>query len=150
LTLGHAYNLYPFPTSSHDYGTFRDPHRLPELDAYRHVWNWVTFLQLQYYGGKPPAPNFPLFPSFNLHNIRWGLTLSTASVNELLETYAKAAGLNTLGLTSHCFQRGGVQYWLLHAPTVEWWSLEQCRWWGGWAAGEDVSVSFSLLPKTIT
>ncbi|KAF8324409.1 uncharacterized protein EI90DRAFT_2878643, partial [Cantharellus anzutake] len=25
----------------------------------------------------------------------------------------------------------------LHAPTVEQWSLERCRWWGGWAAGED-------------
>jgi len=114
---------------------------MPEADAYRHIWNWITFLQLQYYDGKALAPNFPLFPSFNLHNIHWGSMLSTASVNELLELYAKAAGLNTLGLTSHCFRCGGVQYWLLHAPTVEQWSLERCCWWGGWAAGEDVSVS---------
>ncbi|KAF8340714.1 uncharacterized protein EI90DRAFT_3117249 [Cantharellus anzutake] len=77
-TCGHAYNLYPFPFD--DYGTFRDPHKMPEVDAYRHVCNWITFLQLQYHGGKVLAPNFPLFPSFNLHNIRWGSTFSTASV----------------------------------------------------------------------
>jgi hypothetical protein len=124
-----------------DYGTFRDPHKTPEVDAYKHVRNWIIFLQLQYCGGKVLAPHFPLFPSFNLHNIRWGVTLSTASVNDLLALYAKEAGLNSLGLTSHCFRRGGVQYWLLHAPITERWSLEKCRWWGGWAAGEDVSAS---------
>jgi hypothetical protein len=147
LDLGHEYNLYPFPCLD-DYGTFCDPHKMPEVNAFTHVHNWIKFLQLQYYDGKVLIPHFPLFPSFNLHNICWGVTLSTASVNDLLALYAKEAGLNASGFTSHCFQHGGVQYWLLHAPITECWSLEKCHWWGGWAAGEDVSASLYYQHKT--
>ena len=104
--------------------------------------NWINFLQLQYCDGKPLPSHYPLFPTFNAHNIRWGGTLSTPTVNDLLSRYAKEAGLSCEALTSHCFRRGGVQYWFLHAPVTQRWSLDLCRQWGGWASGEDVSRIF--------
>ena len=139
--LGHEYNIYPFPSVNVS-DTPCDPHKRPELDAYQHIQSWIGFLQLQYCDGKPLPSHYPLFPAFNTHNIHWGGTLSTTTVNELLSTYAKEAGLSSEAPTSHCFHCGGVQYWLIHAPVTQHWSLEMCRWWGGWAAGEEVSRIF--------
>ncbi len=147
--LGHEYNIYPFPSVNVS-DTPCDPHKRPELDAYQHIQSWIGFLQLQYCDGKPLPSHYPLFPAFNTHNIHWGGTLSTTTVNELLSTYAKEAGLSSEALTSHCFHRGGVQYWLIHAPVTQRWSLEMCRWWGGWAAGEEVSRIFQTLCTTDT
>ncbi|KAL4069031.1 hypothetical protein J3A83DRAFT_3464725 [Scleroderma citrinum] len=38
--------------------------------------------------------------------------------------------------TTHCFRRGGAQYWFMYAPVGQRWPLSTVRWWGGWADGE--------------
>jgi hypothetical protein len=118
------------------------PHVIPELDAYRHVRHWTRFLSLRYCSGKPLKPHYPLFPSCShrTHDINWNSTLSTTSVNDLLAYYGRQAQLETDRLTSHCFQRGGLQYWFALAPVFRRWPLHQCQWWGGWAPGENVGL----------
>src|SRR5258708_3783515 len=91
----------------------------------------------------------PTFPCLQYSQYLLG-TLSTTTVNELLSTYAKEAGLSSEAPTSHCFHCGGVQYWLIHAPVTQHWSLEMCRWWGGWAAGAEVSRIFIFLALCTT
>ena len=141
MSIGSSYNIYPHH-GVETFGSYDDPHLIPELDAYVHVLNWIKFLSIHYCAGHPLKPTYPLFPSCSpcLHNVRWDVTLSTNAVNELLSDYGRKAGLNTVALTSHCFQHGGLQYWLLFAPVVKCWSINMCQLWGGWSPNENVST----------
>lgn len=44
-----------------------------------------------------------------------------------------------------CLRRGGSQYRFMYAPIGKRWSLSIIRWWGGWAAGEQVDTLMRYL-----
>ena len=45
--------------------------------------------------------------------------------------------------TSHCCRRGAAQHWFLKVRPDRRWSLEELKWWGGWAQSETVCEIFS-------
>ncbi|KAJ8593535.1 Bromodomain-containing protein [Rhizopogon salebrosus TDB-379] len=58
-----------------------------------------------------------------------------------------SAGAGILGnFSTHCFHRGGAQYWFMFAPVGQRWTLAKVRWWGGWAEGwhRDTLVRYLL------
>ena len=42
--------------------------------------------------------------------------------------------------STHCFRRGGAQYWFMSALLGQRWPLCCVQWWGAWAEGEQVSA----------
>jgi len=84
-----------------------------------------------------------LFPTLGANGvIQPGVLLSHDSVQKSLD--AALAGAKIEGkFSTHCFRRGGVQYRFMCAPLGNQWSLHCMQWWGGWAEGEQVSVSTS-------
>jgi hypothetical protein len=59
----------------------------------------------------------------------------------IISNAATSAGLPNAALfTTHCFQRGGAQYWFMFAPIGKCWTLARIQWWGGWADGEHVYI----------
>jgi len=120
--------LYPLPDT-------------PALDAYTNLRHWLEFLTHYYHQGKPLSSDQLIFPSITSKtgDIHFSTPLSVERVNQFLEEFGKSANIGG-GFTSHCFQRGGIQYRFLFAPVHERWTLDQCRWWGGWANNENVST----------
>jgi hypothetical protein len=101
----------------------------------------LAFLSHYYHQGKPLHPDQFIFPSFTSKtgDIHFSTPLSVERVNQFLEEFGKSANIGD-GFTSHCFRRGGIQYRFLFAPVYERWTLDHCRWWGGWADNENVST----------
>jgi hypothetical protein len=77
-----------------------------------------------------------------------GQQLSHDTVQKWIDGATMGAGI--LGcFSTHCFRRGGAQYWFMFAPVGQRWTLAKVRWWGGWADGEHVCaikpIIFSFL-----
>ena len=86
-----------------------------------------------------------LFPMVGPNGVlQPGVPLAHDKVQKLLD--GALAGADIPGkFSTHCFRRGGAQYRFMSAPLGERWSLRCVRFWGGWAEGEQVSVSSEAL-----
>lgn len=129
--VGHRYNLYPE----------RD---LPHIDTTSHLIRWNHFVQDHVLRQDFIPPTTPLFPllSFKTFKLDTSQPITLAGVQKLLDIFVKGAQLDSNGkykYTTHTFRRGGCQYYFIYAPLDKRYSLEQCRWWGGWREGESVS-----------
>ncbi len=83
-----------------------------------------------------------VFPTLGASGVlQPGSPISNDAVQEMLDRAVKGAGLSER-LSTHCFRRGGAQYRFMYAPVGERWTLARIRWWGGWALGESVRLSF--------
>ncbi|KAG6329830.1 hypothetical protein ID866_9259 [Astraeus odoratus] len=77
-----------------------------------------------------------IFPAVGSNGIlQPGEPLSHDTVQKWINEATAGAKLKG-SFTTHCFRRGATQYWFIHAPVGEQWSLSQVRWWGGWADNE--------------
>ncbi|KAG6836765.1 hypothetical protein H0H93_003684 [Arthromyces matolae] len=107
----------------------------PALDADAHLRRYIEYRTLV--TGKPPRPNEFLFPYLSSNGvIHLDRAMSLDNVQKMINHVTTSAGL-TKYYTTHCFRRGGAQYRFIHASVR--WSLEACRWWGGWIP-EDESL----------
>ena len=45
----------------------------------------------------------------------------------------------------HCFRWGGAQYWFIHAPDLEKWSMDVVQFWGGSVLSLNLMISFFVV-----
>ena len=114
---------------------------------YFHFCHWLSFLEhfVYYWPLEGDDYIFPAIGSNGLANL--GNPIPHDTIQKWLDEFVDACGVN-LGhgrLTTHCFRRGGSQYRFMCAPLGKRWSLAAIRWWGGWAEGEHVCISYYLV-----
>ena len=141
ITIGHSYNIYPDSIEGF------------AIDAYAHLNTWLDFLQRYHYRSARLMPDDFIFPSFHLttgevHRKK----MCTETFMNLLKEFAFASGLvprdhvGRFPYSTHCLRRGGAQYWFMLAPIGRRWTLSGCKWWGGWAEGEQVRTLICRHP----
>jgi hypothetical protein len=64
--------------------------------------------------------------------------VSQGTFSIILKDITSQAGIINTSYTLHCFRRGGAQHRFLFARKK--WSLRDCKWWGGWSAGEGTNT----------
>jgi hypothetical protein len=123
---------------------------MKHADADFHMKRWIAFLEDNIYG-HPLDPSDFIFPALTSNaTVKRDAHISHDVIQEMIHTYAAASGIS-LGIgkfTTHCFRRGGAQYRFMLAPVGQRWSLSKVRWWGGWAASEEVSQFLCLQLNT--
>ncbi|KAG1879967.1 hypothetical protein F4604DRAFT_1679111 [Suillus subluteus] len=106
---------------------------------------WIKWLDFFHYG-QILHPNDFLFPVMGANSVvHPGQPISHDTVQKWINESTAGAGI--LGnFSTHCFRRGGAQYWFMFAPVGQRWTLAKVRWWGGWAEGEhcDTLVRYLL------
>ncbi|KAG2110244.1 uncharacterized protein F5147DRAFT_796945, partial [Suillus discolor] len=106
---------------------------------------WIKWLEFFHYG-RTLHPNDFLFPAMGANGVvHPGQPISHDTVQKWINESTASAGI--LGnFSTHCFRRGGAQYWFMFAPVGQRWTLAKVHWWGGWAEGEhrDTLVRYLL------
>jgi hypothetical protein len=123
------YQIYPRPS-------------IPACDSFFWTLVWFKWLELFHYGRALQPQDF-VFPTMSANGIvHPGQPISHDTVQKWIHESTASAGI--LGnFSTHCFRRGGAQYWFMFAPVGQRWTLAKVRWWGGWAEGEHVRVPVS-------
>ncbi|KAG1770851.1 hypothetical protein EV702DRAFT_1270992 [Suillus placidus] len=105
---------------------------------------WIKWLEFFHYG-HALGPNDFIFPSMGANGIMQpGQPLSHDTVQKWIDEATTGAGI--LGcFSTHCFRRGGAQYWFMFALVGQRWSLAMVRWWGRWADGEQRNTLICYL-----
>ena len=104
-----------------------------------HLLRWIAFLES--ITEKKLSPEDYLFPHIGINGvIRTDRQMSYDSLQAMLTEFCERSGTQKR-YTTHSFRRGGAQYRFMYAPIGQQWSLNQIRWWGGWAIGEHVCHS---------
>ncbi|KAG1741594.1 hypothetical protein EDD22DRAFT_786691 [Suillus occidentalis] len=126
------YKIYPRPS-------------IPACDCFVWMLVWIKWLELFHYG-HTLQPNDLIFPAMGANGVvQPGQPISHDTVQKWINESTAGAGI--LGnFSTHCFRRGGAQYWFMFAPVGQRWTLAKVRWWGGWAEGEhrDTLVRYLL------
>jgi hypothetical protein len=84
---------------------------------------------------------FPLFSrgrNSNTLSLDTSNEVSQGTFSIILKDITSQAGIINTSYTLHCFRRGGAQHRFLFARKK--WSLRDCKWWGGWSAGEGTNT----------
>ncbi|KAG1807767.1 hypothetical protein EV424DRAFT_1329376 [Suillus variegatus] len=128
---------------SNHYKIFPRPD-MPSCDSFIWMLLWIKWLEFFHYG-RTLGPNDFIFPSMGANGIMQpGQPLSHDTVQKWIDEATTGAGI--LGcFSTHCFRRGGAQYWFMFAPVGQRWSLAMVRWWGGWADGEQRNTLIRYL-----
>ncbi|KAG2339458.1 hypothetical protein BDR05DRAFT_951218 [Suillus weaverae] len=128
---------------SNHYKIFPRPD-MPSCDSFIWILLWIKWLEFFHYG-RALGPNDFIFPSMGANGIMQpGQPLSHDTVQKWIDEATTGAGI--LGcFSTHCFCRGGAQYWFMFAPVGQQWSLAMVRWWGGWADGEQRNTLIRYL-----
>lgn len=130
--IGRTYKLYDIP-------------HMPHVNVYHHLAVWCDYLERNVYC-RPLQDDDFIFPSIGSGGAAQDLRqISADDIQKLINEFATKSGLydnmaSDYRFTTHCFRRGGAQYWFMYAPESERWTLSIIRWWGGWAEGESVSL----------
>ena len=113
LDTGHVYEIYPQP-------------EMPvAVDTDHHVHVWIEFLKSHMYGCNL-EPDDWLFPSMSSNGIaQIGSHMSSNSIQGWIDKFTWGAGIDStkIHLMTHCFRRGGAQYWFMFAPVGKRWTL---------------------------
>ncbi|KAL4071195.1 hypothetical protein V8B97DRAFT_2104394 [Scleroderma yunnanense] len=111
-----------------------------ERDVYYeiHLRNWkgwqkkVEHVQL----GRAMVDGDYIFPAIGANGVlKPCKPLSQDAIQKWISEATMGTGIEGT-FTTHCFRRGGAQYWFMYAPVGQRWPLSTVRWWGGWADGE--------------
>ncbi|KAG2140603.1 hypothetical protein DEU56DRAFT_734911 [Suillus clintonianus] len=106
---------------------------------------WIKWLEHFHYGHSL-QPNDFIFPAMGASGVvQPGQPISHDTVQKWINEATTGAGILS-NFSTHCFRRGGAQYWFMFAPVGQRWTLAKVRWWGGWAEGEhrDTLVRYLL------
>ncbi|KAG1848191.1 hypothetical protein C8R48DRAFT_569353, partial [Suillus tomentosus] len=126
------YKIYPRPDA-------------PACDSFFWTMIWIKWLEIFHYG-RTLLPNDFLFPAMSANGVMHpGQPISHDTVQKWINESTTGAGIRG-NFSTHCFRRGGAQYWFMFAPVGQRWTLAKVRWWGGWADGEhrDTLVRYLL------
>jgi hypothetical protein len=124
------YKIYPRPNS------------IPACDNFFWMLVWFKWLELFHYGRMLQPHDF-VFPTMGANGVvQPGQPISHDTVQKWINESMAGAGIRG-NFSTHCFRRGGAQYWFMFAPVGQRWTLAKVRWWGGWAEGEQVCLSVS-------
>lgn len=111
-----------------------------ELDCYTHMSAWLNHLAglLE----RPLQATDPVFPSLmRSGTVQVGIPMKysywTAHVKPVILSSGICKG-RYRDFTTHCLRRGAVQWRISRAPVAQRWTLEEIKWWGGWASNERV------------
>ncbi|GLB44840.1 hypothetical protein LshimejAT787_1801770 [Lyophyllum shimeji] len=116
---------------------------VPAMDMYTHLLRWLDAYEC--FLGRPLLPDDYVFPFISPNGtIDSNREMSHDVIQRLLSEFVTGAGLPDV-FTTHSFRRGGAQYRFIFAPFGKRWSLNIIRWWGGWAAGENVDTLMKYL-----
>ncbi|KAF8071966.1 hypothetical protein FPV67DRAFT_1779081 [Lyophyllum atratum] len=116
---------------------------VPAMDMYTHLLVWLH--AYEEFLGRPLLPDEFVFPFISPNGtINPDREMSHDVIQKLISEFATGAGLLDI-FTTHSFRRGGAQYRFIFAPFGKRWSLNIIRWWGGWAAGENVDTLMKYL-----
>lgn len=98
---------------------------------------WISFYETHLLKRKL-GPDEYIFPFLSSKGtVDASRPISHDLVQKYINEFAQGAGIKAT-YTTHSFRRGGAQYRFMYAPVGKRWSLARIRWWGGWAAGEQV------------
>ncbi|KAG2133337.1 hypothetical protein DEU56DRAFT_738972 [Suillus clintonianus] len=126
------YKIYPRPN-------------MPACDNFFWMLVWIKWLESFHYG-RTLQPNDFIFPVMSANGVvHPGQPISHDTVQKWINESTTGAGIRG-NFSTHCFRRGGAQYWFMFAPVGQRWTLAKVRWWGGWADGEqrDTLVRYLL------
>ncbi|KAG1718424.1 uncharacterized protein EDB91DRAFT_1066652 [Suillus paluster] len=126
------YKIYPRPN-------------MPACDNFFWMLVWIKWLESFHYG-RTLQPNDFIFPAMSANGVvHPGQPISHDTVQKWINESTAGAGIRG-NFSTHCFRRGGAQYWFMFAPVGQRWTLAKVRWWGGWADGEqrDTLVRYLL------
>ncbi|KAG1868094.1 hypothetical protein C8R48DRAFT_771798 [Suillus tomentosus] len=126
------YKIYPRPDA-------------PACDSFFWTMIWIKWLEIFHYG-RTLLPNDFLFPAMSANGVMHpGQPISHDTVQKWINESTTGAGIRG-NFSTHCFRRGGAQYWFMFAPVGQRWTLAKVHWWGGWADGEhrDTLVRYLL------
>lgn len=106
---------------------------------FAHLPKWLEYYEAKL-GRRLENDNY-LFPKMSSNGtIKPKEAMTHDVISKWIAELTSAAGL-TGNYSSHCFRRGGAQYKFMFAPFGKRFSLSIVRWWGGWAQGEEVSLT---------
>lgn len=115
---------------------------MPACNAYRHLTEWLDCLQDIY--ERPLEGEDYVFPAMGANGIiHPSEPISHDTIQKWINEFTFGAGIAqaaTGSFSTHCFRRGGAQYFFMFAPLGMRWNLRAIRWWGGWAEGEHVRI----------
>lgn len=133
------------------YGIPNQPHR-QAMNCYEHLTRWIQYLELNFYG-RPMEADDLIFPAISCNGVwRKGEQMSHEAIQKMIDEGVEAVNLPRPGngsYSTHCFRRGGAQYWFMFAPAGDRWNLQRIRWWGGWSEHESVRASLVLPGRVI-
>ncbi|KAI4526175.1 hypothetical protein K525DRAFT_189781 [Schizophyllum commune Loenen D] len=130
------------PAALNTYNIYAQP-ELHELDMYTHLLLWIRVLEFRL--GRPLKDDDHIFPYFSTNGIvQPEQAMSHDVVQDHINKFAQGARVETR-YTTHSLRRGGAQYRFMFASIGKRWSLKNCRWWGGWAVGENVETLMKYL-----
>ncbi|GLB40803.1 hypothetical protein LshimejAT787_0900180 [Lyophyllum shimeji] len=132
---------YDGPRKSNTYQIYQQ--HIPEIDMYSHLRRWLKLYAVLL--GRELEPKDQVFPHISANGtVNPRQEMSYDCFSKLLTKFTSGAGLEG-HFTTHSFRRGGAQYRFIFAPAGLRWSLNICRWWGGWAEGESVDTLMKYL-----
>jgi len=139
--LAHTHLFFFCTNAGHVYEIYPQLEMPAAVDPDHHVPVWIEFLKSHVYG-RDLQPDDWLFPSTSTNGIAHiGSHMSSNAIQGWIDKFTAHAGIYStkICLTTHCFQRGGAQYWFMFSPVGKRWTLATICWWGGLAEGEQVS-----------
>jgi integrase len=128
------------PLAANHYKIYPRPN-MPACDNFFWMLVWIKWLQSFHYGRTLQLNDF-IFPAMSANGVvHPGQPISHDTVQKWINESTAGAGIRG-NFSTHCFRRGGAQYWFMFAPVGQRWTLAKVRWWGGWADGEQVCLVF--------
>ncbi|KAF9585662.1 hypothetical protein BGW38_001319 [Lunasporangiospora selenospora] len=106
---------------------------------------WLRYLQRM---GHPLRNEDYVFPTLGARgDVSLHQNVSPDTIQQYLDISTKEVGLiedtTKFRYTNHCFRRGGAQHCLTFKKPQ--WSLEACKWWGGWSKDAEREAIESYL-----
>ncbi|KAL1746855.1 hypothetical protein HDZ31DRAFT_33269 [Schizophyllum fasciatum] len=130
------------PAALNTYNIYAQP-ELHELNMFTHLLLWIRVLEFRL--GRPLKDDDHIFPYFSTNGIiQPEQAMSHDVVQDHINKFAQGARVETR-YTTHSLRRGGAQYRFMFTSIGKRWSLKNCRWWGGWAVGENVETLMKYL-----
>jgi hypothetical protein len=111
---------------------------LPSCDAFHWLSLWRRNITTDNYLNQKTT----FFPTIGANGIvKAHEHIACDTIQKMISDAVKGAGITSaMGSTflTYCFCRGSAQYYFMFVPVGKHWTLQQVRWWGGWAEGENV------------
>ena len=130
--------MYWKPSAANKYRLYPCP-QTPTCNPFLWLALWIKWVEHMHLGCPMSQTDF-VFPLLGPNGVlQPGKVLSHETIQKLLNEATTRAGIPGT-FSTHCFRRGGAQYYFMLSPKP--WLLKRVHWWDGWAEGEQVSIIY--------